>query len=100
MTTNICRLILLAVLVQFAASACQNNAYAVSPSGVCQCISGYYMPPDVVAYCAICHSSCKTCSGPLSTNCISCVTGFTLSGSTCIEPNSITDATQVKAYYF
>lgn len=75
--------------------------YAEVVSGYCYCKSGYYMRTDLsYLYCDICHSSCDTCSGPLSTNCITCADDFELDGSSCIEPNSDTNSTIVKAYSY
>jgi hypothetical protein len=41
------------------------------------CVAGYYM--DSQGICQVCDPSCKTCSGPLPTNCTSCKNsiGFT-----------------------
>lgn len=46
--------------------------------------------------------SCLTCTGPLSTNCITCASNFTLDTSTytCNHPYTISDRTIERSYYF
>jgi len=46
--------------------------------------------------------SCLTCTGPLSTNCITCAANFTLDTSTytCVHPYSASDRTMDRSYYF
>lgn len=53
-------------------------------------------------YCDMCNSRCKTCYGPLSTNCISCPNLFTFSSqtSTCEPPATATDELVLEAYYW
>lgn len=63
----------------------------------CTCLDGYYMATDrPQEYCDLCHGRCKTCYGPLSTNCITCPAGFTFSSGdkTCIPPNSTSSTTE------
>ena len=63
----------------------------LTPTATCSltCPSKYY-PNITTKTCLGCHSSCLTCSGPLSTDCLSCdVSGgqqlyFDLSSNTCI----------------
>lgn len=46
----------------------------------CYCKPGFYL--SGTTSCSICHVSCKTCNGPLSTNCIYCHNGATLNTGT------------------
>lgn len=52
-------------------------------------------------FCDLCHGSCKTCSGPLSTNCISCPDAFTFKNTTftCEQANSASDEVIAQVYY-
>ena len=44
-----------------------NKQFICTPSA---CSSGYYIKDNAV--CKQCHSSCQTCNGPLSTQCLTC----------------------------
>lgn len=61
----------------------------------------------IYSSCQICNSTCLTCSGTLSTDCLSCNSGYFLSGSTCIDtcpyktmPSTRTCLTACPQYYF
>ena len=47
---------------------------------ICQITQGYYLSSF---QCQLCDSSCKQCSGPGSTSCTACYSGFTLSAGSC-----------------
>ncbi len=90
-------------------SSCQTYAVLVSGIpfiiwGYCQCDTGYYINQDDPnnVYCDRCHTSCKKCFGPLSSNCISCTDRFDFyqNGSYCKAPNNSTDQTLIEAYSF
>lgn len=53
-------------------------------------------------YCDRCFVGCLTCSGPLATNCLTCVSNFTLNSnnSTCSPPSTANDYTVQVAYYY
>jgi hypothetical protein len=56
----------------------------------CFCHRGYWMSSYVT--CTACDKSCKTCNGPLSTQCLSCEQGFTISnaaGGSCSAGQSL-----------
>ena len=55
------------------------------------CNLGYYYDSAGVpgSKCLPCHNSCKSCSGPLGTNCLSCQNGKILSGGTCLLEDCI-----------
>jgi hypothetical protein len=57
-----------------------NSSSTWSPSN-CRCLDGYYFSSDTT--CSLCDMGCLTCSGPLSTNCLSCHEGYLLSGTSC-----------------
>ena len=66
-------------------TSCKNNLAipSGSSSGVCTCGDGMFL--DLVAgMCLACSSTCKTCSGPASTQCLQCSSGATLSSGSCI----------------
>jgi proprotein convertase subtilisin/kexin type 5 len=82
-------------------TACQ--AYTNLNNGLCSCKDGYYMNTNdqPTEFCDLCHGSCRTCYGPLSTNCISCPSAFTFDNSTarCVQANSLTDQVISMSYY-
>ena len=53
-------------------------------------------------YCDRCFVGCLTCSGPLATNCLTCVSNFTFNSnnSTCNQPSTTSDYSVQFAYYF
>jgi hypothetical protein len=53
-------------------------------------------------YCERCFVGCLTCSGPLATNCLTCVANFTFNSnnSTCNQPTTTSDYSVQFAYYF
>jgi len=53
-------------------------------------------------YCDRCFVGCLTCSGPLATNCLTCVANFTFNSvnSTCSSPATSSDYSVQLAYYF
>lgn len=51
-------------------------------SAYCYCKTGFYL--SGVTSCSICHWSCKTCSGPADTQCISCHDGTKKVGGVCV----------------
>ena len=56
---------------------------ACTPSVECsQCNAGYYYN-NVTHACAACDASCQTCSGPSSSQCLACNTGFVLTSGAC-----------------
>ena len=64
---------------------CQCSVY---PSGCFFCEDGFYFDSDS---CKQCHALCKTCNGPLSTNCLTCTTvidNVLKSGATTCECDS------------
>ena len=70
---------------------CGTGKYLLSVNNSCvSCnVDGYYI--DTVAQaCVACDSSCKTCSGAATTNCLSCDTGKYLlaSNSSCVSCNA------------
>ena len=64
-------------------------SFAVLNLGQCTCMNKYYMEASAYTHCAKCHYSCATCTGPLSSNCASCYTDFTLTSGSCVKPTSI-----------
>lgn len=59
-----------------------------SYSGNCICEYINYYWDDANSDCELCHESCYNCTGPLKTNCISCLTGYYLSeSSSCLSCN-------------
>lgn len=67
--------------------------FARLASGKCVCRDKFYMETSPYTHCAECHISCKTCDGPLSTNCKTCYTlnGYILNGNVCQSPTSKID---------
>ena len=55
-------------------------------SGLCasKCDPGSF--PESTGNCSLCHSTCKTCSGPLSSNCTSCDPPLILLNKSCTKP--------------
>jgi proprotein convertase subtilisin/kexin type 5 len=53
--------------------ACDESSFRVLNYGLktCECMDGYYNIPSIVA-CGVCHINCETCTGPLSTDCLTC----------------------------
>ena len=79
-------------------SNCQTcHVNANLAGGICTCRDYYYLK-DVAAVCSSnpcavctrCHISCKTCSGPSSSNCLSCESqdGFSNTAKTCTYASS------------
>lgn len=68
--------------------SCFFNAELVK--NVCQCKNGFYLviPRSSEQYspsiCSFCHSSCKTCKGGNSWECLSCYENYTLTSNKCI----------------
>ena len=73
-----------------------------SPPSTCEslCPDGFYSDPNTNT-CPACKGSCKTCSGPLSTNCISCtgtsllVVGSSFTCTTCPDDTWLNIATNM-----
>lgn len=70
----------------------------------CNCNPGYYINSGSSngLYCDRCFIGCLTCTGPLSTNCITCSTDFIYNSnqSTCTAPQTTTDYMLQQSYYF
>lgn len=71
---------------------------------MCVCNSMFYQAKTSAGYpyCDRCFVGCLTCSGPLATNCLSCVSNFTFNSnnSTCSPPATANDYSVQLAYYF
>lgn len=64
---------------------CDNNAVYNAAQKKCICKDGWY---SVFDRCSRCDSSCGTCSGPSSSNCLTCPTGSRLNNGVCgCNPN-------------
>ncbi|KAL4465856.1 hypothetical protein ABPG74_004093 [Tetrahymena malaccensis] len=64
-----------------------NGCLAQAPSQGYYCQSGTSISPSYQQNCFSCDSTCLQCSGPLSTNCLSCTTSFpfyNLSSKSCL----------------
>ena len=67
-------------------TTCAWTSLSLGGGGVsdsCTCPNGYWVnsiitPPQ----CSACHYTCRTCSGALATNCLTCAVPFILSGAT------------------
>jgi hypothetical protein len=75
--------------------ACKTQAYPTPPAykarlGTCMCQHGYYMD-QTTGICMPCDSTCYTCKGPYSTDCLSCRNTyiFGLDGTCTCPPGSI-----------
>ena len=65
------------------------NNYLDPSSKLCSCNSGYYLATiDDNHYCIKCHSSCQTCNGVSSTNCLTCFYCYYLTSSNACEANT------------
>jgi hypothetical protein len=62
-----------------------DSSAAWSPSN-CLCLPGFYFSSFI--NCLPCDISCQTCSGPGSSNCLSCPEGYALQSSTCLSSNT------------
>ena len=78
-----------------------NRTLNLADGGSCQCIMGYYevsqttMTNSIVwttVSCQPCHPTCRTCTGPLENQCLSCEFGASLS------PSSTCKCSQENAY--
>ena len=71
--------------------SCNSGKYLLQLNNTCvSCnVDGYYAD-TVTGNCMQCDSFCKTCSGPLSTNCLSCSSGTYLmqANNSCISCNA------------
>ena len=71
---------------------------------LCACSPMFYQAMTSLGnpYCDRCFLGCLTCSGPLATNCLTCVSNFTFSSnnSTCSPPSTSNDYSVQLAYYF
>lgn len=49
----------------------------------CECLveNSFFLTVALPLTCSACHNSCKTCQGPMTTDCLSCKAGFVLSPS-------------------
>ena len=66
---------------------CQNLSFMTPITGcVSSCAPGFYQVLTPIRRCFECHASCKTCSGPLDTQCQSCEfpSTFDIATNTCI----------------
>ena len=71
-------------------SLCVDNAaLSAIDNTVCTCNSGYYLSYDTntdIGTCTLCNPVCLTCTGPNSTDCTTCATGYTMSAdSICVS---------------
>ena len=75
-----------------------NSALHLTLSGTtCICMDGYVM---VLGICQPCHYSCRTCSGLLSTNCLTCDTTirqFVAASTRCVCLNTTYDDTTLQS---
>ena len=55
-------------------------------TGKCICEEHFFMKTNDFVHCAICHHSCKSCDGPLETNCLTCFIDHVKLEGKC-EPN-------------
>ena len=71
-------------------TSCRNNLAIPSGSstGVCTCGDGMFLD-SAAGMCLACSSTCKTCSGPASTQCLQCSGGATLSSGSCTCNNGL-----------
>jgi hypothetical protein len=64
----------------------------------------YYLAQTTAGnpYCDRCYVGCKTCAGPLSTNCLSCLSTFVYdsTSATCTAPSTSNDYTIQNVYNF
>lgn len=59
-----------------------SNKFLQGTKCVTECDEKYYLSD---AKCLRCHPSCEKCSGPGSSNCLSCPSGRYLNGTTCVD---------------
>jgi len=80
------------------------SMYFINYSAQCNCKAMYYLAQTTGGnpYCDRCFVGCKTCSGPESTSCLSCVSSFTHDSitSTCTAPSTSNDYTIQNVYNF
>lgn len=72
-------------------TSCNSALFLTLLGTTCVCMDGYVM---ILGVCQPCHYSCKTCSGLLSTDCITCDTSvrlFVPASNTCICLNTTYD---------
>ena len=83
---------IIANLQKASASSCSAFAVPNTINNTCDCIAGLYQTPSGSPYCSDCDLSCKTCIGPLATNCTSCFDNDTMINGACVPlPSFILD---------
>lgn len=66
--------------------SCPTGKNLYQQSCLIQCPFGYYSYNDSFGQvCGVCNPSCRSCSGPLSTNCLSCNIPQYLFNNTCVD---------------
>lgn len=73
--------------------SCFYNADLVN--NVCRCKNGFYLRTQSntdqysASVCSFCHSSCKTCKGGNSWECLSCYENYTLTSNKCLYTGTL-----------